>query len=174
MSTSSFRRVVVTGLGALTNIGTDTEAFWNALCKGVSGGGAISRFDIDDSWPVRIAGEVTGWETDKYIHKRESRRMDRAAHLGLHAACEAAADCGIDFEAGDPYRHGVAIGSGVGGIGTIEDGKAKLDAEGPRKVNPFTVPKLMVNAAAGHVSIRFNLKGVNTATATACATAPTR
>jgi 3-oxoacyl-[acyl-carrier-protein] synthase II len=96
--------------------------------------------------------------------------MDRFCHLGMYAAEEAARDCGYDFANGDPRRRGVVIGSGIGGILTIEIGHAKLLEQGPRKTGPFTVPKLMVNAVAGNVSIRFNLRGVNSATSTACAT----
>ena len=101
---------------------------------------------------------------------RELRRMDRFCAMGISAAVEAADNCGIDLDAGDPYRRGVVIGSGVGGILTIEQGHALLLKGGPRKISPFTVPKLMVNAVAGNVSIRLNLRGANSATATACAT----
>jgi 3-oxoacyl-[acyl-carrier-protein] synthase II len=170
MSILSRRRVVVTGLGAVTNIGTDVPALWDALTAGRSGISVITAFQQDEEWTVRIAGEVRGWKPEAVIESRELKRLDRVAALGLAAAVEAARDCGFDFEAGDPYRRGVAIGSGIGGIITIEEGHKRLLEAGPRKISPFTVPRLMVNACAGNVSIRFNLCGVNTATATACAT----
>ncbi len=124
----------------------------------------------DDSWPVTIAGELHGFDFDSIVDRREQRRMDRFCMIGMAAADEAARDCGLDFQSGDPSRRGVVIGSGIGGIITIEVGHEKLLKTGPRKISPFIVPKLMVNACAGNVSIRHQAKGVNSATATACAT----
>ncbi|MBX3355742.1 MAG: beta-ketoacyl-ACP synthase II [Phycisphaeraceae bacterium] len=164
------RRVVVTGLGVVTDIGHDVPSMWASMIEGRSGIGPISYFEQGEEWGVRFAGEVRDWDPTKVIDVRESKRMDRFCLLGLAAAIEAAADCGYDFNAGDPYRRGVAIGSGVGGIETIETHHLKLLQTGPRKVSPFVVPRLMVNACAGNVSIRFNLRGANIATATACAT----
>lgn len=170
MRTIQLRRVVVTGLGAVSCLGSDVPTMWKAMLAGQSGVGPITAFEQDDQWTVRIAGEVRSFDPSSIIEHLELKRMDRFCALGIVAADEAARDCGIDFTAGDPYRRGVAIGSGIGGIITIEEGHAKLLKTGPRKISPFTVPKLMVNAAAGNVSIRFNLRGANTATATACAT----
>ncbi len=170
MSSFERRRVVITGLGAVTNVGIDVPTMWRALLEGRSGIGPITAFEQGDEWSVRIAGEIHGWDPAVKIDHRETKRMDRFCAMGLYAAVEAAEDCGIDFQQGDPYRRGVAIGSGIGGILTIEHGHANLLKSGPRKISPFTVPKLMVNACAGNVSIRFNLRGANTATATACAT----
>lgn len=164
------RRVVVTGLGAVTNVGNDVPAMWDALTHGRSGIRAITAFEQNDEWTVRIAGEVRDWDGGATIEHNELKRMDRFCALGICAADEAARDCGIDFNAGDFTRRGVAIGSGIGGIITIEEGHAKLLKTGPRRISPFTVPRLMVNACAGNVSIRLNLRGANTATATACAT----
>ncbi|MHC5023664.1 MAG: beta-ketoacyl-ACP synthase II [Planctomycetota bacterium] len=164
------RRVVVTGLGAVTNVGTDVPTLWDALVNGRSGIGPITAFEQDDRWTVRIAGEVRDWQYDHIVDHREARRMDRFCLMGMGAAEEAARDCGLDFSAGDPYRRGVVIGSGIGGILTIEQGHTRMLQGGPRKLGPFTVPKLMVNACAGNVSIRHNLRGANSATATACAT----
>jgi 3-oxoacyl-[acyl-carrier-protein] synthase II len=166
----SQRRVVVTGLGAITNVGTDVPTMWRSLVEGRSGIVAITAFDQDDRWPVRIAGEVRDWEPTSVIDSRDLKRMDRFSAMGVAAAQEAADDCGFDFTTGDQTRYGVVIGSGIGGIATIEAGMERLYKGGPRKIGPFTVPKLMVNAAAANVSIRFHLKGVNNATATACAT----
>ena len=138
--------------------------------EGRGGSGAITAFEQDEQWTASIAGEIHDWDRAQRIDVREAKRMDRFCMLGVYAAAEAADDCGIAFDAGDPYRRGVVIGSGIGGILTIEQGHTKLLKTGPRKVSPFTVPKLMVNACAGNVSIRYDLRGVNSATATACAT----
>jgi 3-oxoacyl-[acyl-carrier-protein] synthase II len=170
MATTPKRRVVVTGLGAVTDIGADVPTMWKTLVEGGSGIGLITCFEQNDEWPVRIAGEASAWDPTRDIDHREVKRMDRFCAMGVCAAAEAVADCGIDFGSGDPYRRGVVIGSGVGGIQTVEQGHTLLLKTGPRRISPFTVPKLMVNAVAGNVSIRHDLRGVNSATATACAT----
>lgn len=170
MKTITLRRVVVTGLGAVTDLGTDAPSTWEGMVAGRSGVGPITAFEQDDEWTTKFAGEVSDFDSSKVVDVREAKRMDRASLLGLVAAEEAADDCGIDFESGDPDRRGVAIGSGIGGIITIEVGLLKLERTSPKKISPFTVPKLMVNACAGNVSIRHNLRGANIATATACAT----
>ena len=170
MKTITLRRVVVTGLGSVTDVGTDAPSTWEAMLAGKSGVAPIESFEQNDEWSTRFGGEVKNFDPSGVIEHREAKRMDRASLLGLVAAEEAAKDCGVDFTEGDPYRRGVAIGSGIGGIITIEVGYRKLLQTGPKKVSPFVVPKLMVNACAGNVSIRHNLRGANTATATACAT----
>jgi 3-oxoacyl-[acyl-carrier-protein] synthase II len=170
MTTLSKRRVVVTGLGAVTNVGRNVRDAWSALVEGRSGVSPITAFEQDEQWTVNIAGEIREFDPSDVVDSREAKRMDRFCLLGMVAADEAARDCGIDFTTGDPSRRGVVIGSGIGGIITIEVGHEKLLRTGPRKISPFTVPKLMVNACAGNVSIRHNLTGVNNATATACAT----
>jgi len=170
MRTITLRRVVVTGLGAITDLGHDVPTTWGGMTEGRSGIGPITAFEQNDEWTVRFAGEVSEFDTSQCIDHREAKRMDRACLLGLVAAEEAAISSGIDFSTGDHERRGVAIGSGIGGIITIEQGYEKLLRTGPRKINPFTVPKLMVNACAGNVSIRHKLQGANIATATACAT----
>jgi len=170
MRTIQLRRVVVTGMGAVTDVGTNVPAMWESMVAGRSGIGPISFFEQSDEWVVRFAGEIRDWDPSTVIDAREAKRVDRFCLLGIGAAVEAATDSGFDFKSGDPYRHGVAIGSGVGGIDTIETHHIKLLKTGPRKVSPFVVPRLMVNACAGNVSIRYDLRGANTATATACAT----
>jgi 3-oxoacyl-[acyl-carrier-protein] synthase II len=170
MRTIQLRRVVVTGLGAISDLGHNVPDTWSGLKEGRSGIDPIASFEQSEEWTVRFAGEVKDWDPTTLIDPREAKRMDRFCHLGLWAAEEAAKDCGIDFESGDQHRRGVAIGSGIGGIQTIEEGYRKLIKTGPRKISPFVVPKLMVNACAGNVSIRHHLKGANSATATACAT----
>ncbi|MHC5004407.1 MAG: beta-ketoacyl-ACP synthase II [Planctomycetota bacterium] len=164
------RRVVVTGLGVVSNLGIGVASTWQGMVEGRSGIDRITAFEQDEQWTVTIAGEVRGWEPSTYIDKRDFKRMDRFCAMGLYAAEEASRDAGFDPNAGDPTRHGVVIGSGIGGIITIEEGLYRLLRHGPRKISPFVVPKLMVNACAGNVSIRFNLKGANSAPATACAT----
>ncbi|MCE9618311.1 MAG: beta-ketoacyl-ACP synthase II [Planctomycetes bacterium] len=167
----TLRRVVVTGLGAVTDVGLDVPTFWASLLAGKSGIGPITNFEQNEEWSTRFAGEIRGFEPEKHagLDVREAKRMDNFSIYGLGAAIQAATDSGIDFKSGDPSRRGVAIGSGVGGINTIESGYFKLLEGGPRKVSPFVVPRLMVNACAGQVSIRYNLCGFNIATATACA-----
>ncbi len=170
LRTITLRRVVVTGLGALTPVGNSVAETWDGMVNGRSGIASITLFNANEDWGVRFAGEVRGYDFSTILDGREMRRFDRFAMLALAAATEAANDCGFDFQSGDPYRHGVAIGSGIGGIGTIESGVIQMATTGNRKIGPFTVPRLMVNAGAGQVSIRFNLRGANIATATACAT----
>ena len=170
MRTITLRRVVITGLGTVTDVGNTVPEFWNALIEGKSGIGPITLFTPTPEWSVTFAGDVRNLQPEKRIDPKSIQRMDRFSVFGMCAAEEAVADSGMDFSQGDPYRYGVAIGSGIGGIDTIEVGLRKLFDRGPRSVSPFVVPKLMVNALAGNVSIRFGLKGANIATATACAT----
>jgi len=172
MTDFSKRRVVVTGVGAITNVGCSAPQAFEALVNGRSGVKPITTFEQDEQWTARIAGEIRDFDPSRCIDKREQKRLDRFCMLGICAADEAARDCGIDFNGddGDPYRRGVVIGSGIGGILTIETGHYRLIDHGPRKLSPFIVPKLMVNACAGNVSIRHNLRGANNAPATACAT----
>jgi len=170
MRTVTLRRVVVTGLGAVTDVGTTVPEFWKSLVEGRSGIGPITAFTPTPEWSVTFAGEVRGLDAGARLDPKSIQRMDRFSVLGMCAADEAVRDSGIDFGKGDPYRYGVALGSGIGGIDTIEVGLRKLIEKGPKSVSPFVVPKLMVNALAGNVSIRFGLRGANIAPATACAT----
>lgn len=169
MKTTQLRRVVVTGLGAVTNLGIDVKSTWKAILEGRSGIGPLTAFEQDETWKVNIAGEIRDFDPSPRFDEREAKRVDRTALLALWAGSEAAEDCGLDFTSGDPFSRGVAIGSGIGGVQTMEEQHTKLVLNGPRKVSPFTVPKLMVNAAAGNLSILLNLRGSNNATATACA-----
>ncbi|MCH2136896.1 MAG: beta-ketoacyl-ACP synthase II [Phycisphaerales bacterium] len=167
---SQNRRVVVTGLGAVTGIGLDVSTFWSSLQEGRSGVSPIDAFETDEQWSTTIAGQVHGFDPTSCMDPREAKKVDRVAHLGVAAATQAAEHCGIDFGSGDPWRRGVAIGSGIGGILTIEEQYLRLLEKGPRRLTPFVVPRLMVNATAGHTSIKYALKGWNMAPATACAT----
>lgn len=166
-------RVVITGMGALTNLGHSAQATWQGMREGRSG---ISQIEGDDfkayepsKWSVTIAGQVKGWEPTSVLDPKEARRLDRFTHLGMGAAAEAFRDSGLDLAKIDHDRAGVVIGSGVGGIKTIEDGVLSLDHKGQDRINPFTVPRLMANAAAGNISIKYGLRGPASCHATACA-----
>ena len=164
------RRVVITGLGVITSLGEVVDQLWDSVCAGKSGIGAITRWDTT-KYPTRFGGECTSFDVTKYgVDVREARRLDRFGQFGLAASVNAVNDAGIDFTKEDTYRGGVIIGSGIGGIETLEEQNKILVQQGVRRVSPFTVPRLMVNAASGNVSIRFRIKGPNTAVATACAT----
>jgi 3-oxoacyl-[acyl-carrier-protein] synthase II len=164
------RRVVITGLGVVTSLGEVVDQMWEALCAGQSGIGPIRRWD-PSKYPVRFGGECFSFDVTKYgVDGREAKRMDRFGQFGLAASVSAVKDSGIDFSKEDPFRCGVVIGSGIGGIETLEEQNRILTTRGPSRVSPFTVPRLMVNAASGNVSIMFQINGPNTAVATACAT----
>jgi 3-oxoacyl-[acyl-carrier-protein] synthase II len=166
----SKRRVVITGLGVITSLGESHDEMWEALCAGKSGIGPITRWDAS-KYTVRFGGECAKFDVTKYgVDVREAKRLDRFAQFGLAAAVSAVTDSGLDFSKEDPYRAGVVIGSGIGGIETLEEQNKVLVTRGLSRVSPFTVPRLMVNAASGNVSIRYKIHGPNTAVATACAT----
>ncbi|MDG2408993.1 MAG: beta-ketoacyl-ACP synthase II [Pirellulales bacterium] len=164
------RRVVVTGLGAVTSISCQVEDLWQKVLAGQSGVHELTVFDTQE-FKVHFGGDITDWSTDGYLPAKEAKRVDRFAQFALVAGTDAVADCGIDFESEDPFRCGVILGSGVGGLNEIETQVGRLLTKGPDKVSAFTIPKLMVNAASGHISIRYGLKGPNAAVATACASA---
>lgn len=169
MKTIQLRRVVVTGLGAATDLGIDVDTTWKNLLEGQSGIGRLTAFSQSEAWTVNIAGQVSEFDIAERMDPREAKRVDRAAILAMWAGVEAARDSGIDFTTGDQFDRGVAVGSGIGGVSTMEAQHEKIILQGPRKLSPFTVPRLMVNAAAGNLSILLGLRGSNTATATACA-----
>lgn len=164
-------KVVVTGMGALTDLGHDAATTWDAMREGRSGIQTLDSegFAKHEGWTTTIGGEVRGWDSSGILDKRESRRYDRASILGLGAAVEALAHSGWDHTSGDPQRHGIVVGSGIGGISTIEESVGVLHAKGPSRISPFTVPRLMANAVAGNISIRFDLQGPASTHATACA-----
>ena len=164
------RRVVVTGVGAVTSLGCRVEDLWTRICNGESGIRALQRFDALP-YRVRIGGEILDWSTDGYIPPKEIKRIDRFAQFALVASADAVRDSGIDFSREDPFRCGVIFGSGVGGLREIEVQHTRLWDKGPEKVSAFTVPKMMANAASGQVSIAFGLRGPNTTVVTACASA---
>ena len=166
----SKRRIVVTGLGVITSLGESVDEMWDALLMGKSGIKMISRWDAS-AFPARFGGECTNFDVARYgLDRREAKRLDRFGQFGLAAAVNAVQDSGIDFKTEDSYRCGVVIGSGIGGLETLEEENGVMLQRGMSRVSPFTVPRLMVNAASGNVSIRFAIHGPNTAVATACAT----
>ena len=171
-SNKSAVRVVITGMGAVTNLGTDARSTWAGMREGRSGISKIEGEDFaahESKWTVRIGGQIKNWTPGGFIEPREVKRLDRFALLGMAAANEAVLDSGINFGSEDPERCGVIVGSGIGGIRTIEEGCGVMFAKGPDRLSPFTVPRLMVNAATGNISILYGLQGPATAHATACA-----
>ncbi len=166
----SRRRVVVTGMGLVTSLGETVDAFWDALLSSSSGIGPITRFDTT-GFDVHFGSECARFEPTNYVDRREVKRLDRFAQFALAAAKEAVAMSGIDWSAIDRRRAGVMLGSGIGGLLELEEQHDRLRDKGPSKVSAFTIPKLMVNAGSGNVSIHYGLLGPSTAVATACASA---
>ncbi|MGE3818797.1 MAG: beta-ketoacyl-ACP synthase II [Isosphaeraceae bacterium] len=164
------RRVVITGMGVVTALGDDLDRFWASLCAGQSGVGPLTLFDTTE-FKVHFGGQVRDWDPVARFGVKESRHLDRFAQFALAAAISAVEDSGIDFEAFPPHARGVVIGSGIGGLNEFEAQHTIMMQKGPSRISPFTIPKLMVNAASGQVSIRWGLKGPNSAVATACASA---
>lgn len=163
------RRVVVTGMGLITPVGIGKEAFWTNLLAGKSGIGRVQSFNVDD-YPTQIGAEVKDFDPYEFIDKKEVRRMDRFGQFAVAAARLALEDAQLDVAKIDNERAGVSVGSGIGGIITIEEQIAVLNEKGPRRVSPFFVPMLIANMASGYISIEFGLKGPNTTIVTACAT----
>jgi 3-oxoacyl-[acyl-carrier-protein] synthase II len=163
------RRVVVTGLGAVTPLGNDVTSTWQGLVEGRSGIGPITAFDAS-GLEVRIAGEAKGFKATDYLEPKEARRMDRFTHFAVVAANEAVRDAAIDIRGNNAESVGVAIGSGIGGISTIVEQVKVMELKGPRRVSPFLVPMMILNMAAGQVSIATGAKGPNISVVSACAT----
>jgi 3-oxoacyl-[acyl-carrier-protein] synthase II len=164
------RRVVVTGMGLICGSGNTKEEVWSNLLAGRNGVGPITRFDIS-AFPVRIASEVKNFDPLNFIEKKEVKKMDPFIHYAVAASQEAMDDSGLRVNGDeDATRIGVFIGSGIGGFGVIEREHEKFLKGGPGKISPFFIPAAIVNLAAGQVSIRFGLKGPNSATCTACST----
>ncbi len=164
------RRVVITGLGCVTPIGRNREAFWKAACEGRSGVSTVTHFDTT-GFEVRIAGWLPDFNPEPLIPPRDARRIDRYAQFALVAADEAARDSGLDLAKEDLDRAGCIIGSGIGGLQEIEEQKAILLQRGPDRVSPFLIPKMMANSAGGLIGIRLGLRGPNFTVLTACASA---
>ena len=166
----SQRRVVVTGMGALTPVGLDVASTWDAIVHGRSGIAPVQRFETDDL-DVRIAGEVKDFDPTRYLDRKEARRFDRFLQLGLAAAQEAVRDAGLKIKPEQAEQVGVVVGSGIGGIGTIVDAAITLHTRGPDRVGPFVVPMMLPDMLAGMIAIQTGAKGANVAVASACATA---
>lgn len=162
------RRVVVTGLGAVTPIGNTVEVFWNEIKKGTVGIGPITRFDVSD-YKVKIAAEVKDFHARERLDFKSAKRMELFAQYAAAAAKEAFEDAGIDMSREDPYRAGVIVGSGVGSLKCVEDNYETILKKGPSRVNPLMVPLMISNMAAGNISIQLGFRGKCTNVATACA-----
>jgi 3-oxoacyl-[acyl-carrier-protein] synthase II len=166
----SKRRVVVTGLGIISPVGSSVPSAWEAVLNGRSGITPITRFDVS-AFPVRFGGAVQGFEVEKYISNKDARRMDEFMQYGIAAGMQAVVDSGTDFEKADRDRCGIITGAGIGGLGTIEsEYEAFLKAHSPRKISPFFVPASIINMISGHLSIQYGLKGPNLGVVTACTT----
>jgi len=162
------KRVVVTGLGAVTPVGNDVPAMWEALLAGQSGIGTIAAFDAR-GFESQIAAEVKGFNPASYLTPKEVKRTERFTQLAIAAAKQAAADAGVAIDREDPFRCGVIIGSGMGSMSLIEEQHNVLLAKGPKKLTPFLIPMLICNMAPGHVAMSLGFKGPNFCTTTACA-----
>ena len=156
------RRVVITGLGCVTALSESVDGLFEALCKGKSGISDIESFDASRH-SVHFAGEVKGFDVTKYVDVREAKRMDRFSQFAIAAASDAVADSGLDFAKEDAYRVGVIVATGIGGIKEISEQHATLLEKGPRRVSPFSVPRVMANAASGNIAIRYGLRGLTSA-----------
>lgn len=163
------RRVVVTGMGAITPIGLNVEEYWQGLKEGRIGFGEITRFDTSD-YKVHLAAEVKGFQGKDYMDFKAAKRMELFSQYAVAAAKEAIAQSGLDIEQEDPYMVGCSIGSGIGSLQTVEREHKKLMEKGPGRVNPLMVPLMISNMAAGNVAIQFGLKGKSLNVVTACAT----
>ncbi|MCW2474293.1 MULTISPECIES: beta-ketoacyl-ACP synthase II [unclassified Symbiopectobacterium] len=163
----SKRRVVVTGLGMLTPVGNTVESTWTALLAGQSGISPIDHFDTT-AYATRFAGLVKDFNSEDFISRKEARKMDAFIQYGVAAGINAMRDSGIEVTEENATRFGAAIGSGIGGLGLIEENHSSLVNGGPRKISPFFVPSTIVNMVAGHLSIMFGLRGPSISIATAC------
>lgn len=163
------RRVVVTGLGAITPIGNNVEAFWNGLKEKKVGIGPITYFDTAD-YKAKLAGEVKDFDPKQYMDPKAAKRMEKFCQFAVCAAKEAIEDAGLNMEQEDPFRVGVSVGSGIGSLQSVEREYSKMLQKGPNRVNPLLVPLMISNMAAGNVSIQFGMRGKCINVVTACAT----
>ncbi len=168
-STLTRRRVVVTGLGAVTPLGNDVKTTWEGICGGRSGIAPLTHFDVS-AFSTRFGGSIRNFAIEDYIPLKESRRLDLFLHYGIAAGIQAVKDAGLDNSHYQPERVGVAIGSGIGGISAIEENHTLIETIGPRKISPFFVPGSIINMVAGNISITYNFQGPNIAVTTACTT----
>lgn len=161
----------MTGMSVVTALGCDLSEFWDNICSGKSGVSRLERFDPSE-FKVNFGGEIKDFHPEEHFDPKEMKRLDRFCQFAMAAADKAIKQSGIDFKSyTDPYRCGVIVGSGIGGLNEIEEQHARLFDRGPSRVSPFMIPKLMVNAASGNLSVYYGLKGPSSAVATACASA---
>ena len=166
----SRRRVVITGLGLLSPVGNSVSEAWKNVCEGVSGIRPLDKFDVSN-YPTRFAGTIRNFDIGAYLEPKEARKCDTFIHYGIAAAVDAIKDSGVEVTEANAHRIGLMMGSGIGGVSTIESNHEKLQGGGPRKISPFFVPATIINMISGQVSIMYGLKGPNLATVTACTTA---
>lgn len=165
----NLKRVVVTGLGALTPIGNNVDEYWHGLSNGISGAGLITHFDAT-KFKTKFACEVKNYDPEKHFDRKEARKMDPFTQYAMVAATEAMADSGLDLEKIDLDRAGVIWGSGIGGLKTFTDEVVNFsEGDGTPKFNPFLIPKMIIDIVSGHISIKFGFRGPNFATVSACA-----
>jgi len=170
MSTNSFKRVVITGMGVVSPLGCNLEDYWDGLVNGRSGVGYITKFDTE-GFATKIAAEVKDFDPEEFIDPKEVRRMDPFCQYAVAASDMAIKDSSINFDECNRDRVGVIIGSGIGGMVIFENQVIQLEQKGPRRISPLFIPIMISDIAAGHVSMRYQLKGPNFATVSACATA---
>ena len=163
------RRVVVTGLGAVTPVGNTVESAWSGILAGRSGAAPITHFDVS-GFPVRFAASVKDFDIGEYLSPKDARKMGVFIHYGMAAGIQAVDDAGLDADRSDPERIGIAIGSGIGGLPEIEQNHTTLENGGPRRISPFFVPATIINMISGNLSIRYGFQGPNLAIVTACTT----
>ena len=163
------RRVVITGLGAISPLGNSVDDTWRNAVSGNSGVGRLDKFDTAD-YSVNIAAQVRDFEADRYMDRKEVRRRDQFIQFGVAAGVQAIEDAGLPREPEDAHRYGVIVGSGIGGLQTIEDTHTVLVSRGPRRISPFFVPATVINMVSGNLSIMYGYTGPNLALATACTT----
>jgi len=170
---AALRRVVVTGMGAISPVGNTVASMWESLLAGVSGGGPVTHFDATPDFPCRIACEVKGFDPLDHMDRREAKRHDRVSQFAIAASGEALESAGLGTlpDSVDPDRFGVVFGSGIGGISTFEEQHRKLISSGPSRVSPFFIPMFIPDISSGLISIRWGLRGPNYATVSACASA---
>ena len=164
------RRVVITGVGMLSPVGLDVKSSWENILAGKSGIAPLTHFDVS-AFSTRFGGSVKGFDVTSIMSAKDARKMDTFIHYGIAAGIEAVEDSGLQVTDDNAYRVGVAIGSGIGGLGTIEKNYDAYLKGGPRKISPFLIPSSIINMISGNLSIRYGFKGPNVATVTACATA---
>ncbi|AGA70090.1 3-oxoacyl-(acyl-carrier-protein) synthase II [Desulfitobacterium dichloroeliminans LMG P-21439] len=164
------KRAVITGMGVVSPVGSTLEKFWESLIKGQSGIDLVTRFDVSEM-PTKVAAEVKDFEPTDWLDRKESRHMDRFTQLAMAAAKMAVKDSDLDLDQLDKARASVIVGTGVGGVTTLEQQKEVLMAKGPGRISPFFIPMLISNMAAGHISIEFGFQGSSLSVATACASA---